>query len=194
MKKNDTDIIKGCQLKDPIYERLLVEKYAAILLTVSRRYARSRMEAEDILQDAFIKVFKNIKKYEEGRGSLEGWMRKIVIRTALRDYLDKYPISENIEIIEGTPYTVNASIIEKLEEEYLLSIIAQLPEGYRQVFNLYVIDGYSHKEIAKMLNITEGTSRSQLTRAKGMLKKKLANHQINSICTTTAWTMALGLN
>ena len=194
MKKKDADIIKGCQLKDPVYERLLVEKYAAVLLTVSRRYARSKMEAEDVLQDAFIKIFENMNKYKIGRGSLEGWMRTIVIRTALRDYRDKYPMTKNIEFISHEQQMIGADIIEKLNEEDLLKIIGELPEGYRQIFNLYVIDGYSHKEIGNMLNITESTSRSQLTRAKGILKKKLTNHQINSICTTTVWTMALGLN
>ena len=194
MKKRDSDIIKGCQLKDPKYERLLVEKYAAVLLTVSRRYSRTREEAEDVLQDAFIKIFENINKYEMGRGSLEGWMRTIIIRTALRDYRDKYPVLENLKTVFDRQQTTYIDIVEKLEEEDLLRIISELPRGYREVFNLYAIDGYPHKEIAAILKISESTSRSQLNRARIYLKNKLSNYQKKGICTTTALTIALGLN
>ena len=190
---NNLAIIKGCQLKDAQCERLLVEKYAAILLTVSRRYARSREEAEDVLQDAFIKVFENIHQYRAERGTLEAWMRSIVIRTALRDYRKKYPNVESLDLLMHSFHTSEVNIIEKLEEEDLLAIIAELPNGYREVFNLYVIDGYSHKEIGQMLHINESSSRSQLARAKIMLRKKLAHYKNYSrwITTTLAITYEL---
>lgn len=170
-------IIQGCQNNDPQCERLLVEHFAAILFTVSRRYSRSREEAEDVLQDAFVKIFENIQKYQPERGSLEGWMRRIVIRTALRDYRRKFPPLEKIEVVKEQLSSSEISIIDKLEEEDLLAIIAQLPDGYRQVFNLYVIDGYSHKEVGKMLGLSESTSRSQLTRAKRLLRQKLVHYK-----------------
>ncbi len=194
MKLNDTELIQGCQRRDPVYEGLLVEKYAALLMTVSRRYSRTHQEAEDVLQDAFIKILENIQQYNPERGTLQSWMRSIVIRTALRDYHKKYPAAADLETVGDLQVAKEVNILDKLAEEELLRIIAQLPEGYRQVFNLYVIDGFSHKEIATILNITESTSRSQLTRAKNMLKKKLIRHQKNPICNTTVLTIALGLN
>lgn len=184
----------GCQSKDPKYERLLIEKYAAILMTVSRRYSRTRTEAEDVLQDSFIKIFEHIAQYKSERGTLLNWMRTIVIRTALRDYRKKYPPPENIEDINDHAQNTYRDIIEKLEEEDLLKIINKLPGGYRQVFNLYVIDGCSHREIGELLHITESTSRSQLARAKKILKNKLKKYKNTSICTTTNLVLAFGLN
>ncbi len=190
----EEELVQGCRLKDPVCEGLLVERYAPVLMTVSRRYSRGHAEAEDVLQDAFIKIFRFIHQYDSRRGKLEAWMRSIVIRTALRDYRAKYPALVNVEQL-GDAFPSNYSgIIEKLEEEDLLQLIANLPEGYRQVFNLFVLDGFSHKEISKMLGINESSSRSQLSRARALLKKQLIQFQKRSACTTTALMIALGIN
>ena len=146
------------------------------MLAVCRRYARHQMEAEDILQDAFIKVFKNMGSFQD-RGSFEGWVRRIVVNTALKN-IDKKSFTN--ELIGGElEYEAGAapSVYSELGEEDLLNMIASLPEGYRVVFNLYVIEGFSHKEIADLLGIGESTSRSQLVKARKLLQEMILKTQ-----------------
>ena len=187
----DIEILQGCKRKDPKFERLLLQKYAAILMTVGRRYARSQAEAEDVLQDAYIKIFENLEQYQPAKGSLLNWMRSIVIRTALRDYRRKFPSTEGIDIFQKSEKGVPEVATDQLAEEELLSLIAELPKGYREVFNLFVIDGYSHKEIGTLLDISESTSRSQLTRAKKILKKKIIAFKKSEKWSATALAMIL---
>ena len=143
---------------------------------VCRRYARHHMEAEDILQDAFVKVFRNLEKFEQ-RGSFEGWIRRIVVNTALKNIDKKSFANEQIGgDLDHDPGAI-PSVYSTLGAEDLLQVIAQLPEGYRIVFNLYAIEGYSHKEIADMLDIGESTSRSQLVKARKMLQALILQTQ-----------------
>lgn len=145
------------------------------MLGVCERYARNQADAEDILQDAFIKVFEKIGQFK-GDGSFEGWIRKIVVNTALKKYTlsryNKEVLEEDIlvkeETQEGDPAAYN-----QLSEKDILQLIHQLPDGYRIIFNLYVIEGYRHEEIAEMLGIQSGTSRSQLAKARIMLQKQI---------------------
>ncbi len=130
------------------------------------------MEAEDILQDAFIKIFSNLEKYE-GKGSFEGWMRRIVVNTALKNYHKSSYQKEKIGLEDYQGGSLNPEVISSLHEEEILNVIAKLPDGYRMVFNLYVIEGFSHKEIAEQLKIQESTSRSQLVKARKMLQSKI---------------------
>ncbi|HHS95214.1 MAG TPA: sigma-70 family RNA polymerase sigma factor [Phaeodactylibacter sp.] len=172
----DEDIIKGCLRKEKRFQYLLVAKYSAMLLTVSRSYTPAHIGAEDVLQDAFIKIFNKLHQYDSNRGSFFGWMRKIVINTALKK-LSKMSYTherttEHLEDIQLHP-----SIYQQLDAEDIIRLIRQVPEGYRQVFNLYVVDGYSHKEIAELLNISEGTSRSNLFKAKRILRKLLTSQK-----------------
>ena len=170
----EKELIEGCLRENRECQRELFNRYAGKMLTVTRRYARHRLEAEDLLQDAFVKVFDNLAKFE-GKGSFEGWVRRIVVNTALKNYNRSSFQKENIGLPDYHDEPVSAVAIANLGEEELLREIAALPDGYRVVFNLYVIEGYSHKEIGKTLNIGESTSRSQLVKARKMLQEKLAH-------------------
>jgi len=134
------------------------------------------MEAEDILQDAFIKVFDNIGRFEF-KGSFEGWIRRIVINTALKNYSKKSFKQEQIGLENQPELPLDPEIYSNLEEEELLRLINRLPDGYRLVFNLYAVEGYSHKEIAELLGIQESTSRSQLVKARKMLQGMIIDLQ-----------------
>jgi len=174
---NENEIIEGCVRKDVHYQKLLYEQFAPKMMGVSLRYCNSRMEAEDVLQDAFIKVFAKINTFEN-RGSLEGWIRKIVVFTALKSNDKRIQKFEpgNLENVPETAFDARA--ISNLETSELLNILKQLPDGYQTVFNLYAIEGYSHKEIGEMLGISEVTSRTQFSRAKQNLIKLLAKYGI----------------
>ena len=144
------------------------------MMVVCMRYARHRLEAEDILQEAFVKVFDNIKEFA-AKGSLEGWIRRIVVNTALKHNQRKYFTHEQIAVDELPETAIEPAIYAKLGEQELLDMIARLPDGYRTIFNLYAIEGYSHAEIAEMLDIQESTSRSQLVKARKLLQTQVEN-------------------
>ena len=146
------------------------------MLAVCMRYTRHRMEAEDIIQEAFIKVFDNIEKFAF-RGSFEGWIRTIVVNTALKKCSKKSFKNEQIGLINAPDLSADPEIFAQMNAQELLNLIEQLPDGYRIVFNLYVIDGYSHKEIAEMLGVGESTSRSQLVKARKMLQRQVLEMQ-----------------
>jgi len=176
------DIIHGCQQGKATSQRALVEKYSGILYTVCLRYMKEEMAAQDILQDSFVKIFRAINTFDPKKGSLEGWMRKITVNTALKQ-LDKRKLKFSSLSIEALNFTSREhSIVDQLEANDLVSVIRSLPDGYRQVFNLSVIEGYSHREIGKILGIEEVSSRSNLSRAKQILRTKL-----NSIQSDTSW-------
>jgi RNA polymerase sigma factor (sigma-70 family) len=173
---SELDLVKGCLRENQHCQAEVFRRYAGKMLTVCLRYARHRMEAEDILQDAFIKIFDNIGQFES-KGSLEGWIRRIVVNTALKKYQQKSFKDEIIGIAEGYDLSLEPSIYADLHEEELLNLIAQLPDGYRVVFNLYAIEGYSHHEIAEMMDIEESTSRTQLLKARKMLQQRIVDLQ-----------------
>lgn len=146
--------------------------YASKMMGVCLRYARHQMEAEDLLQDAFIKVFNNISRFEF-KGSFEGWIRRIAVNTALKNYSKKSFSYEQIGVEEQPESGIPPEVYAHLHEEELLKLVAALPDGYRVVFNLYAIEGYSHKEISEMLGCKESTSRSQLVKARKMLQSQI---------------------
>ncbi len=170
-------IIEGCQKGKPLYQKELVERYSSMLMSVSRRYARDNESAKDILQESYIKIFKYIHKYKP-IGSFTAWMRRIVINTALQSF-DKSCFKKEIsglgELIQQPSAPPDA--YAHLGAEELMNLIQQLPDGFKQVFNLFVLEGYSHKEIGVILNIKESTSRSQLVRARNFLKKMLIKQE-----------------
>lgn len=168
----EKELIQGCIQEKRQCQQEIFRRYAGKMLTVCLRYSRHRMEAEDILQDAFIKVFDNISKFGF-KGSFEGWVRRIVINTALKSRSKKSYKNEQIGIEHYPDLPMEPSIYSHLEEEELLKLVAKLPDGYRVVFNLYAIEGYSHKEIADMLKIQESTSRSQLVKARKWLQSQI---------------------
>jgi RNA polymerase sigma-70 factor (ECF subfamily) len=137
---------------------------------VCLRYSENAEDANDVLQEGFIKVYKNLDKFR-GEGSFEGWVRRIFINTSIEHYRKKVKLYNVSEVQENTVEDTDLSALDSLAAKDILNIINELSPGYKQVFNLHVVEGYSHKEIADMLGITEGTSKSQLARAKGVLKK-----------------------
>lgn len=171
-------MIEGCIAGKRHAHNLLYKKYASKMLGVCVRYCRSKSEAEDVLQDGFIKVFSNIENYRNS-GSFEGWIKKIIINTALNNYHKnlKYYFYSNIDEINENSIVDNdedlLNVNPHISKEKLVEIIQCLPLGYRMIFNLFVIEGLTHKEISNLLNIAEGTSKSQLSKARKLLRKKL---------------------
>lgn len=150
--------------------------YAGKLFALSLKYSRSKQDAEDVLQDSFLIIFNKIHQYKN-KGSFEGWLKRIVINTALRKYRENSPlyiVKEEITAAYEEEITLDDSTISV---DFLLTLIQELPDRYRLVFNLYVLDNFSHKEIAGLLSISEGTSKSNLSRARQLLKKKLEDQQ-----------------
>jgi RNA polymerase sigma-70 factor (ECF subfamily) len=142
------------------------------------RYTDNHDEAYDILQDTFIKVFERIESYKN-EGSFEGWLRRISVNTAL-DYIRRNKMSKFTDDVEDVKYKLssNEGTLDNMLAEDLMKILNSLPIGYRTVFNMYVIDGYSHKEIAEMLNISESTSKSQFSRARAILQKIIIEKEL----------------
>ena len=177
----DIEIIKGCINDDALCQKSLFNRYASSLLGVCMRYARNKEDAEDILQDSFIKIFKKISQFK-GEGSFEGWMKRVVVNTALKKYtVSRYSKELSVEEIKDTmlPNSNDVPAFNHLTEKDLLVLIHKLPDGYRIIFNLYVIEGFQHDEIANMLGIQPGTSRSQLVKARQMLQREI--YQIQKI-------------
>lgn len=150
-------------------QRLLFEKYAGKMMSVCLRYAIDQHEAKDILQEGFIKVFDYLHQFKH-EGSIEGWMKRVFVSVALRQFKKKKLRFEDASSVDLSPYMEDPSILSKITKDEIHKLILQLPYGYRTVFNLNVIEGYSHEEIAQMLNIQATTSRSQLLKARKMLQ------------------------
>jgi RNA polymerase sigma-70 factor (ECF subfamily) len=169
-------IIKGCQDREPRYQKELVYRYSPMLMTVARRYVRDEASAKDVLQDALIRIFGAIDRYKP-IGSFEAWMRRIVITTALQALDKSWYRRELPGLEEENDQIVIPEVYARLGAEELMKLIADLPDGFRQIFNLNVVEGYRHTEIAEMLGITESTSRSQLTRARKLLQKQILQRE-----------------
>lgn len=168
------ELIEGCKKKSRRHQDELFSKYSSMLYGVCMRYTKSSFDAEDILQDGFVKIYKNIHMYSINN-SFEGWIRRIMINTAITHYRKNLKHAYHADI-EDKP---NAKVqqadfgVDEFTREELMTVINALPDGYRMVFNMYVIEGYKHKEIAEMLEIDINTSKSQLSRAKKYLQREL---------------------
>lgn len=174
----EEQIIAGCYRGDRSLQRELYDRYAPGMLMVSMRYSKNRDDAEDILQEAFIKVFKNIGTFK-AQSTLGYWIKRIVVNTALNFQRSKLYLFPMVELEEGISSTPNDRIISNLSTEELLKMIQSLPIGCQVIFNLYAMEGYKHKEIASMLDISTGTSKSQYARARGLLQNMIS--QANKI-------------
>jgi RNA polymerase sigma factor (sigma-70 family) len=166
------DLMEGCKAGDRKMQELLYKQTSAKMFALCLRYAKDRMEAEDSLQLGYIKVFQKLKEFR-GDGAFEGWMRRVMVNTAIESYrknLRNLSVVQIEDVYEQAPAAYDYS---KLEMQDLLKLIQQLADGYRLVFNMYAIEGYSHKEIAETLGISEGASKSQLSRARAILKEKI---------------------
>lgn len=174
---DDNDLIEGCARNDRHFQRLLYDKYSAKMHGVCLRYTEDVDEAKDVLQEGFIKVFKNLSKFRS-EGSFEGWLRRIFINTSIEHYRKRKYVTRVTNQSDEQIQDEDINVLHRLAERDILAIINQLSPGYKTVFNLHVIEGYSHKEIADMLGINEGTSKSQLARAKSVLKKIIESNQV----------------
>lgn len=169
----DKDLIDRCLQLDPLAQKQLYERYAPRMYGISLRYAGHTLEAQDILQEGFIRVFQKLNQFRF-QGSLEGWIRRIFINTAITLAKREMKFSRREELT-SKHQTADDDLdgLERLSQQDLLYLIQQLPTGYRTVFNLYEIEGYTHSEIGKMLKISENTSKSQLFAARRSLRAKL---------------------
>ena len=166
-------LINGCIRQEHWAQSAIYQQYAAKMFAICLRYAKNTMVAEELLQNGFVKVFKAIGQFKN-LGSFEGWIKKIMVNTAIEYYRQAVKIQPMKELMDEVDFISDSGgVIEQLQVKDLLSLIAALPDGYRVVFNLYVMEGYSHKEIAAILGITEGGSKSQLSRARKLLQKAI---------------------
>jgi RNA polymerase sigma-70 factor, ECF subfamily len=162
-------IIAACLLKDQQAERALVKLFYSFVKGIAMRYAANTEEAEEIINDGFLKVFNNLVKYDHAK-PFKGWLRTIVVNTAIDYYRKSQKYSHPVDIDDVDVPDMNEDVISKISADEILSLVQQLPPSYRTVFTLYVIDGYNHREIADMLGIKEGTSKSNLQDARKKLQ------------------------
>jgi RNA polymerase sigma factor (sigma-70 family) len=177
------NIIKGCKKGNNADRERLYKMFSSVLYGLCLRYAKNVDDAKDIMQEGFIKIFQKIDQYR-GAGSFEGWMKRIMINSALEKYRNMYYLNEYDDSLNHKDTLMDENQADKLNEKELLILISQLPSKYRMVFNMYAIEGYSHKEISETLKISEGTSKSNLSRARAILQKKiiqLSNIEIKSV-------------
>lgn len=171
-------LLQGCLQNNAAAQKALYDKYSAKMLVVCYRYAHNREDAEDMLQEGFIKVFSQIHSFE-GRGALEGWIRRIMVHTCINILKKNKRFNESVDLIHASALQVREeSIPSIIQAKEVVECIRMLPIGYRTVLNLYAIEGFSHREIATILDVEESTSRSQYTRAKAMLEDILVKKNI----------------
>ncbi len=171
---DDIALIQACIQANKSAQKELYTKYGPQLYTICRRYAMDRYEADDFMQEGMLIIFKKLHTYK-ATGNFKGWMRRVMVNSCLRQ-LQKRKLTMDIFEDQALPSrTRESNAVDLLQEEDLIGLINQLPDGYRAVFNMYVIEGYRHKEIAELLDIEESTSRSQLTKAKKYLIDMIKN-------------------
>ena len=167
----ETELIEGCRKGNRATQKALYDQYCRKMMAVCMRYSKSTQEAEDILQEGFVKVFQGIKNFRQ-EAKLETWITRIMVNTALNSQRKKLYLFPMVDV-ETTNLSEDEISLAGLNFTQLLEIIQSLPQGCQTVFNLFAIEGYSHKEIAEMLGISEGTSKSQYARAKSLLQARL---------------------
>lgn len=173
---SESDLIKGSIAGDRRMQEELYRRFAPKMYAVCLRYANNTNDAQDLLQEGFIKVYKNLHRFR-AEGSFEGWVRRVFVNTSIEHFRKKSAqLSSVSEREENTIEDSDITALDSLAEKDIINIVQELSPGYRTVFNLYVVEGYSHKEIGELLGISEGTSKSQLARAKSILQKKITQY------------------
>lgn len=173
---SETDLISGSIEGERKMQEELYRRFAPKMYAVCMRYANNPDDAQDLLQEGFIKVYRNLHRFR-AEGSFEGWMRRVFVNSSIEHFRKKSAkLSTVSDKEESTIEDTDITALDSMAEKDIIRLIQDLSPGYRTVFNLYVIEGYSHKEIAEMLGISEGTSKSQLARAKAILQKKVAQY------------------
>lgn len=173
---NDTGLLlQGCLENDRRAQKQLYEQFYAFAMTIALRYSRDEMDAADILSHAFVKIFKSIRTYDSRKGSLHAWIKRIMINEGLDHIKSRERFSENVELETVPEPSINNAVMEQMGADELLELIQKLPPATHAVFVLYAVEGYSHKEIAQHLQMTEGTSRWHLSEARKTLQEKLSH-------------------
>ena len=168
----ESDLINGCLAGNRRMQELLYQRFSPKMYAVCLRYASNTDDAQDLLQEGFIKVFRNLDKFRK-EGSFEGWIRRVFVNTAIEHYRKKVNLNSIGDREEQTIADSSWNVLDQLGEKDIIQLVQELAPGYRSVFNMYVIEGYSHKDIADLMGISEGTSKSQLARARVILQKKV---------------------
>lgn len=174
---SQADLIRGCIERDPHLMEQFYKHFAPEMWVVCLRYTRNVMTAEDVMQEGFIRVFETIDSYS-GAGAFPGWLRRVFVSTAINHFKKYYRFEKQETDFSYEPvvkYADNADVLSKMSVDEMMNLLKTLPDGYRMVFNLYAIEGYSHKEIGELLGCSEATSRSQLLRARLQLMEKITS-------------------
>lgn len=179
MKLSDEQLVKKCLEKDPLAQKQLFESFSRKMMGVCLRYTKDAEEAQDVLQIGFVKVFEKLHLFNN-EGSLEGWIRKVLVNCALDQIRKNKKFDDNVDLskVDFQMASENENVLEHLSANDLLKIIQAMPTGFRTVFNLYAIEGYTHQEIADQLNISINTSKSQYSRARVYLQKIILEEKI----------------
>jgi len=177
IKMDEKQLIEGCIRGERVAQKALYDRFSRKMMAVCLRYEKNMEDSRDLLQEGFVKVFLNIQNYS-GNGSFEGWIRKIFINCALERKRQKNVLNDSIsfEEVDNQLNLTDETMISQISADEIMACLQALPDGFRTVFNLFAIEGYSHKEISEMLNIQEGTSRSQYMRARKMLQNMILKH------------------
>src|ERR1700712_4772147 len=170
------DLVERCKANERKAQEMLYKQFASKMLGVCMRYAADKMEAEDMLQNGFIRVFQKLADFR-GEGSFEGWIRRIMVHSSIEYYRKHHKMLQVADLDEHNEPSVNATAMANLGAKDLMALIQRLSPGYRMVFNLYAIEGYSHREIGEIMGMTEGASKSQLSRARGILKEQIVQSE-----------------
>ncbi len=176
-KYNEEEVVHGCIRQDRTQQKLLYERYYGSMMAVCMRYASDREEARDVLHEGFMKVFKNMTRFKEGT-NLGAWIRRIMINTSIDHYRKNAKKPNFVEINHAVHEAANHDVVSELSEEEILKLVQKLSPAYRTVFNLYVIEGYSHKEVGEALGISEGTSKSNLAKARAKLQRMILSSRM----------------
>lgn len=173
MKLDVTQIIEGCKKNDPFYQRAFVREYSGLLFAIIKRYIPNIESAKDVLQQSLYKILDKITTFDASKGHIKSWISTIAIRTSLNHLQKRRLETIDIEDVYETEVQLNPTVLEQLSMQELYKLIHTLPDKYREVFNLAVIDGYSHQEIGDLLGIESASSRTRLFRANAMLRNQL---------------------
>ncbi len=171
----ERELVEGCRREDRRAQETLYSRFARRMYAVCLRYARHRLEAQDLMQEGFIRVFDKLSDFRQD-GSLEGWIRRIMVHTCINHYRKKAFQNERFGLEHLPEGSEEPRALDRLGEERLMTLVQALPDGYRMVFNLFAIEGYDHAEIAAMIGCQESTSRSQLAKARRMLQQRIGEH------------------
>ncbi|WP_210464178.1 RNA polymerase sigma factor [Rufibacter roseolus] len=174
------ELLKGCLQNSREAQRKLYQHFYGYAMSICVRYSKDDEEAKEVLNDGFMKVFTKLKQYDQKK-PFKGWVRRIMINTALDNYRHNLKHYHGVDLEDASPVADGADIVGNLNYEYLISLIQQLSPAYKAVFNLYVIDGYNHEEIAEILGISSGTSKSNLSKARANLREILKKSRVDEL-------------